>query len=149
MSNGKRILFSMMVQAEQMTMVDTAGNPLDLIGLPGNNIHSNSLKNLTLVTNKKDITRNPSISINGTLLGSCEKYKYLGVVIDKNLTWKPQIEHVCKKISKACGAIAKLRHCMSTKLLVEVYLSWAPKLGVTRWLNHLKDFQTTFDHLKS
>merc|ERR1712055_600438 len=26
--------------------------------------------------------------------------------------------------------------------------SWAPKLGVTRWLNHLKDFQTTFDHLK-
>jgi len=26
---------------------------------------------------------------------------------------------------------------------------WAPELGVTRWLNHLKDFQTTFDHLKS
>ena len=76
-----------------------------------------------LVTNKKDITRNPSISINGTLLGSCEKYKYLGVVIDKNLTWKHQIEHVCKKISKACGAIAKLRHCMTTKLLVEVYHS--------------------------
>ena len=76
-----------------------------------------------LVTNKKDITRNPSISIDGTLLESCEKYKYLGVVIDKNLTWKPQIEHVCKKISKACGAIAKLRHCMSTKLLVEVYHS--------------------------
>ena len=23
----------------------------------------------------------------------------------------------------------------------------APELGVTRWLNHLKDFQTTFDHL--
>ena len=53
----------------------------------------------------------------------CEKYKYLGVVIDKNLNWKAQIEHVCKKVSKACGAISKLRHCLDTKLLVEVYHS--------------------------
>ena len=75
-----------------------------------------------LVTNKKDI-RNLSICINDEPLESCEKYKYLGVVFDKNLSWKPHIEHVYKKIAKACGSIAKLRHCMDSKLLVEVYQS--------------------------
>ena len=58
-----------------------------------------------LVTNKKDI-RNPSICINDELLESCEKYKYVGEVFDKNLSWKPHIEHVCKKVAKSCGAIA-------------------------------------------
>ena len=53
-----------------------------------------------IVTNKKDV-RNPLIYINETALEQCEKYKYLGVVIDKNLNWKAQIEHVCKKSIKS------------------------------------------------
>ena len=43
---------------------------------------------------------------------SCDSYKYLGIHFDKNLSWNDHIQHVCNKISKACGALTKL-HIMS------------------------------------
>ena len=36
--------------------------------------------------------------------------KFLGVLIDKNLTWRPHIDHIASKISKIVGIIARLRH---------------------------------------
>ena len=51
----------------------------------------------------------------------CTQYKYLGIIIDKNLSWSPHIEYISGKISKACGALAKLRYSMSTNLLKDVY----------------------------
>ena len=54
-------------------------------------------------------------------LAQCNSYKYLGVIFDKNLNWKPHIEYLCQKVSKACGALVKLRHCVSINLLREVY----------------------------
>ena len=40
--------------------------------------------------------------------------KYLGVVIDQNLSWKYYIDSIVTKTSKNVGLIAKLRHCTST-----------------------------------
>ena len=87
-----------------------------------------------IVTNKKRFPPNFSISLNGECvnaiaaetghkpqLDQCDSYKYLGVYIDKKLSWKPHIEYICKKIAKACGALAKLRHSVSTELLIEIY----------------------------
>ena len=34
--------------------------------------------------------------------------KYLGILIDKNLTWKHHIDTVSLKISKTAGLLAKL-----------------------------------------
>ena len=48
-------------------------------------------------------------------------YKYLGVCIDKDLSWKPHIEYISNKISKVCGAISKLRHCVGIVTLKTIY----------------------------
>ena len=48
-------------------------------------------------------------------------YKYLGVFLDKNLSWKPHIEYICQKISKSCGILNKLRNCIELETLREVY----------------------------
>ena len=36
--------------------------------------------------------------------------KYLGLMIDSNLSWKYHIESICHKISKSIGIITKIRH---------------------------------------
>lgn len=41
---------------------------------------------------------------------SKEIVKYLGVIIDSNLTWKYHIDNIAHKISKGIGIIARLRH---------------------------------------
>ena len=37
------------------------------------------------------------------------KVKFLGFFLDENLTWKPRISHVCKKISKSISIIYRAR----------------------------------------
>ena len=41
--------------------------------------------------------------------------KYLGIMVDKNLTWKEQVHQLCKKVSRGIGLISKLRHYVSNK----------------------------------
>ena len=74
-------------------------------------------------SNKKLKSYSPSIKINGKSMKECDHYKYLGVIIDKNLSWKKHIEYISKKISKACGSLANLRYCVNIDLLREVYHS--------------------------
>ena len=45
-----------------------------------------------------------------TALQSKDYVKFLGVLIDKHLTWKQHINYIACKISKIVGLIARLRH---------------------------------------
>ena len=75
-----------------------------------------------IVTNKKKPNeRDFQVKINGKNLDKCSSYKYLGVHIDENLTWKPHINYLCEKITKVCGVLAKLRHCVGYDILKMVY----------------------------
>ena len=49
--------------------------------------------------------------------------KFLGIYIDENLTWKYHIDHVCNKISKSIGGIARSRFVLSTKTKLSLYYS--------------------------
>jgi hypothetical protein len=49
--------------------------------------------------------------------------KFLGIYIDENLTWKYHIDHVCNKISKSIGVIARSRFVLSTKTKLSLYYS--------------------------
>ena len=91
-----------------------------------------------IITNKKLKSYTPSVKINGKPLKCCDHYKYLGVIFDKNLSWKPHIEYICKKVSKACGSLASLRYCVNIDLLREVYHSLIHsylRYGILVWGN--------------
>ena len=47
--------------------------------------------------------------------------KYLGILIDKNLSWKIHIDNVATKLSKMVGLIAKLRHFVPQHTLLNIY----------------------------
>ena len=63
--------------------------------------------------NHQPCIRIPDNNNNGFALLECKDsgdVKFLGVLIDKNLTWRPHIDHIASKISKIVGIIARLRH---------------------------------------
>ena len=67
--------------------------------------------------------------------------KYLGVYIDKNLSWTPHICHINNKISKNIGIINKLRYYLDLHVLKQLYYSLIyPYLqyGITSWGNAYK-----------
>ena len=74
-----------------------------------------------ILSRHKGVSENFRVKINNEQMDQCDSYKYLGVYFDKDLNWKKHIEHVCKKISKSCGSISKLRNCLEIETLREVY----------------------------
>ena len=86
------------------------------VWLASNKLTLNISKSKYMIfTNTRKNFHEISVKINKTPLEKCTKYKYLGIVIDEKLNWKDHIEYVCKKVSKACGIFAKLRHCASVE----------------------------------
>ena len=70
------------------------------------------------------------------LLECKDSVKYLGILIDKNLSWKQHISSITMKISKLVGLIAKIRHFVPLHTLLSIYQSLIlPYLtyGLTVW----------------
>ena len=57
-----------------------------------------------------------------TALEHKDYVKFLGVLIDKHLTWKQHIDYFASKISKIVGLIARLRHHVPLNTL-QIYRS--------------------------
>ena len=49
--------------------------------------------------------------------------KYLGIMIDSELSWKHHIDFICHKISRSVGIIAKMRHYIPRHLLL-IYIMY-------------------------
>jgi hypothetical protein len=60
----------------------------------------------------------PNIKLDGSSLEQSEFFKYLGVLLDRNLSWKFHINVICKKLSKNIGMISKLRHYVELKMFI-------------------------------
>jgi len=63
------------------------------------------------------------MSINHHPLSKQSSLKYLGVILDDKLNWKPQIEKLVTQLSKSCGMLYKLKHYTNTSLLKSVYFA--------------------------
>ena len=109
--------------------------------LASNKLTLNTSKSkFMIISNKKAIPRNFTVAINGENLEKCTSYKYLGIIFDEKLNWKEHVSYVCGKVASACGALAKLRHCVNTNILKEFYhaLSYSYiRYGLIVWGNAL------------
>ena len=63
------------------------------------------------------------IYLNDIDLERVEYTKFLGVIIQENLSWKPHIDAVCNKVSKATAILAKLKHYLPKYVLSIIYNS--------------------------
>ena len=51
----------------------------------------------------------------------CNTYKYLGVILDANLTFEKHVESICLKLKKWIGIIARLRRTCSRNTVLMFY----------------------------
>ena len=72
----------------------------------------------------KKISREKDIIINGSVISEVASTKFLGVIIDSHLTWKPHIDYVSKKIAKNIGIIIKARKIFDKDTLLTLYYSF-------------------------
>ena len=49
-----------------------------------------------------------------------DQCRYLGVILDKNLSWKPHVNHVIKKLSNVLRILYRIRHCLSKNALLSI-----------------------------
>jgi len=106
--------------------------------LASNKLTLNIKKSKFMIISKRKKLQPITVKINNENLEKCDSYKYLGVFIDKDLTWKPHIDHISKKISKACGALSKLRHCVGIETLKTIYYALVNsylRYGLLAWGN--------------
>ena len=72
--------------------------------------------------------------------------KYLGLLLDNKLSWKPHIDYISTKISRINGILCKLRHSLPKDLLLKMYKSVLQPLllyGINIWGQASKNLQDT------
>ena len=79
-----------------------------------------STNKLSLNINKTHFSQQMSITIDGQQIEQVKYTKFLGLLIDEELSWKYHINHVAMKISKLTGIIAKARHYLPLKTLQNI-----------------------------
>ena len=91
--------------------------------LRANKISLNTSKTeLVLFKNPtKQITKHLNFRLSGQKIHRSSSVKYLGILIDENLSWEHHLRSLSSKLARAVGFLSKLRHCLNYKTLLSVY----------------------------
>ena len=82
------------------------------------------------------VNETPIIKINGMPIERVTEFKFLGVLIDSNLTWSPRCNYIANKLSRICGVVSRLKHYVPTHILPIIYNSLFLchiLYGITSW----------------
>ena len=86
-----------------------------------NRLSLNVAKSCFVVFGNKYFPSNFDIAIDGTRLPRANTTKFLGVHIDEKLTWKNHIDTISIKVSKAIGAINRIKNIVPYNILLSLY----------------------------
>jgi len=82
--------------------------------------------------------KNLNIKLDGVSLQKVKSTKFLGVIIDENLTWKNHIDAISKTISRNTGMLTKLKYYLPENILYSLYCTLIlpyTNYGVLIWGN--------------
>ena len=81
------------------------------------------------------------VILENTVIEKVAQTKFLGVIVDENLSWKPHTDNVCKIISRNIGIINILKSFLPNHILLTLYSTLIlPFLnyGILAWGNSMK-----------
>jgi hypothetical protein len=87
-------------------------------------LHVGKTKSQLIGTTRK-VTCNTKLQVqyNGKVVEQVSEAKVLGVRIDSNLSWAPQHDSVCKKVSQRIGILRRIRSLVSQDVAKKLYNS--------------------------
>ena len=74
------------------------------------------------LANENDIIPLDRIYLNNPV-PELRTYKYLGVLIDENLSFNPHVDYLCKKLSRALFCLKRIKSFVNSKDLKTIYFS--------------------------
>ena len=86
-----------------------------------NKLTLNTSKTLFQIYNNSKTNVDINITLNGVNISSAETVRYLGVYIDRKLTWEEHIVNISKIISRNIGIISRSRYFLSCRLRYLLY----------------------------
>jgi len=86
-----------------------------------------------LLNSRKHNPASFKVIINNHNISPEDNLKYLGVLLDKKLSWKSHVQKVKTQLSRACGILSKLKHyttlpvlkVVCNSLLIHPYLNYS------------------------
>ena len=72
---------------------------------------------------QRRIAHKLNLNISNMSVKSDNQVKYLGLILDSNLNWKPYLHELSKKISRGIGVLSKIRHYVNGNILLQLYYS--------------------------
>ena len=106
-------------------------------------LNSSKTKALIFHTIQRNVTY-PNIVVNSSPVEFVESFNYLGIEIDKHLSWKPHIHKISKKMSKVVGVMSRMKNILPVRVLLTLYNTlFLPYLnyGVLCWKSKLSDLE--------
>ena len=98
-------------------------------------------KNAKKSTEDADTLSSMIIEINENEILRVTETKFLGVIIDENLTWEAHIKSLCKKLASCTGSLNQITQFLPKKLHKELYSTLFESYiayGITVWGNASK-----------
>jgi len=87
-----------------------------------------TITNFMLLNSQKHNPTSFKVIINNYSISPEDNLKYLGVLLENKLSWKPHVQKVKAQLSRACGVLSKLKHYTTLSVLKVVYNSLIPLL---------------------
>ena len=87
-----------------------------------NRLTINVSKTEMLCFSKKSLNlENNHISLSNEYISFSDSSVFLGVTIDKNMSFTPHIKNILSKLSKNTGILYKIKDCLSTEAMINYY----------------------------
>lgn len=88
-----------------------------------NKLSLNLSKTKIMLFGKNKTNTQIQVQIDGIIIERVFDNKFLGVIIDDKICWKPHIRHVQSKLSRSISVLAKAKHALDHKSLHILYCS--------------------------
>ena len=99
-------------------------------------LNVNKTKAMVFSFKQRSLSEMPKLMINNIEIENVDDFKFLGIHINRNISWQPHINHIANKLSRINGTLCRLKNILPTKILRMIYSAlFQPHLnyGLTSW----------------